>query len=137
MTQEITLAMLKPDCVRKKLMGVVMSRIEAAGFTICKMRMLQMSRGAAEQFYAIHRHRPFFADLVTFMTSGPIVAIALKKDDAVRGFRDLIGATDPAEAAPGTIRHDYADSKGENIVHGSDSAENARFEVAFFFDNLN
>ena len=127
------MAILKPDCVRKNLIGAVVARFEGAGFTICGMRMVVLAQRDAQGFYAIHRKRTWFAELVRFMTSGPIVALALQKDNAVQDFRTLIGATDPAEAAVGTIRRDYADSKGENIVHGSDSVTNAQGEIAFFF----
>ena len=128
-----TLAILKPDCVRKQLIGEVLCRIEAAGFKICALHMQQLSRSRAENFYDIHRERPFFGALVDFMTSSPCVPVVLEKEDAVNAFRTLIGATDPAEAAEGTIRRDLADNKGENIVHGSDSAENAEAEIAYFF----
>ena len=133
MALERTLAILKPDCVRKNLIGPVVARIEGAGFTICGLRMVILAQRDAQGFYAIHRKQPWFAELVRFMTSGPIVALALQKDHGVQDFRDLIGATDPAEAAAGTIRRDYAASKGENIVHGSDSVTNAQGEIAFFF----
>ena len=133
MALERTLAILKPDCVRKNLIGMVVARIENAGFTICGMRMVNLGQRDAKAFYAVHRERPFFASLVSFMTSGPVVALALEKDNAVQDFRTLIGATDPVEAAAGTVRRDYADSKGENIVHGSDSVTNGRNEIAFFF----
>lgn len=130
---ERTLAILKPDCVRKKLIGEVTARIEKAGFTVLAMKKIRLTRETASGFYAVHRSRSFFNDLVEFMSSGPCVPIALEKENAVTDFRTLIGATDPAEAAPGTIRKLYADNKGENIIHGSDSPENGRIEVAFFF----
>lgn len=133
MAVERTLAILKPDCVRKNLIGEVISRIQKAGFRVCALRMAHLTRREAEIFYAVHRERPFFGDLVQFMTSGPCVSIVLEKDDGVSAFRTLIGATDPAEAAAGTIRSEFADSRGENIVHGSDSVENGRVEVAYFF----
>ncbi len=136
MALERTLAILKPDCVRKNLIGAVVARIEGASFTIRGMRMVTLAEHDARAFYAVHRERPFFDELVQFMTSGPVVALALEKESAVRDFRTLIGTTDPAEADEGTIRYDYADSKGENIVHGSDSVENGRNEVAFFFTSL-
>ncbi len=133
MAVERTLAILKPDCVRKHLVGQVIKHIEEAGFRILAMKMVHLSRAEAEGFYAVHRERPFFEDLVRFMTSGPCVPIALEKENAVADFRALIGATNPAEAAEGTIRRLYADSVGENIVHGSDSVENGKKEVAYFF----
>lgn len=133
MATERTLAILKPDCVRKQLIGEVLHRFEAAGFKICALRMQQLTRKKAEGFYDIHRELPFFNDLLDFMTSGPCVPVVLEKDNAVKDFRIVIGATDPAEAADGTIRKDFGDNKGENIVHGSDSSENARKEIAFFF----
>jgi len=133
MAIERTLAILKPDCVRKNLQGEVIARIQKAGFTILGMKMVRLSPISAGAFYAVHKERPFFAGLVEFMCSGACMPIALEKEHAVEDFRTLIGKTDPAEAAPGTIRKLYADSKGENIVHGSDSAENGRIEVGFFF----
>lgn len=133
MATERTLAILKPDCVRKQLIGEVLHRIEAAGFKVCALRMQQLTREKAERFYGVHRELPFFGDLLDFMTSGPCVPVVLEKDNAVEDFRAVIGATDPAEAADGTIRRDFGDNKGENIVHGSDSSENARREIAFFF----
>ena len=136
MAQELTLAILKPDCVRKQLIGEVLRHIEAAGFRICALHMRHLSRDSAEGFYAVHRERPFFGSLVDFMTSGPCVPVVLEKENAVEDFRNVIGATDPAEAAPGTIRAAYADNKGENIVHGSDSPANARMEITYFFGDL-
>ena len=133
MAVETTLGILKPDCVEKKLAGRVIARIEAAGFTIGGMRQLTLAQREAAAFYAVHSERPFFQSLMDFMTRGPVVALALEKENAVADFRTLIGATDPAEAAEGTVRRDFADSKGENIVHGSDSVENGKAEVAFFF----
>ncbi len=130
---ERTLAILKPDCVRKHLQGEVLARIQKAGFTVLGMRQLRLTRETAGAFYAVHRGRPFYDGLVEFMSSGPCVPIALEKESAVADFRALIGATDPKEAAEGTIRKLFADNKGENIVHGSDSPENGRIEVAFFF----
>jgi len=133
MALERTLAILKPDCVRKKLTGEVIARIEKAGFRIIAMRKLRLNQETAGGFYAVHKGRPFYAGLVEFMSSGPCVPIALEKENAVADFRSLIGATDPKDAAAGTIRKLYADNKGENIVHGSDSAENGIQEIAFFF----
>jgi len=133
MSVERTLAILKPDCVRKNLQGEVIARIQKAGFTILGMKMVRLTAQTAGAFYAVHKGRPFYDGLVEFMASGPCVPIALEKENAVADFRTLIGATDPKEAAAGTIRKLYADNKGENIVHGSDSAENGKLEVAFFF----
>ncbi len=130
---ERTLAILKPDCVRKNLIGQVTARIEKAGFKILGMKMVHLTTDTAGGFYAVHRGRPFYDDLVSFMSSGACVPIALEKENAVADFRALIGATDPKEAAPGTVRRDFASSKGENIVHGSDSVENGKIEIAFFF----
>jgi nucleoside-diphosphate kinase len=130
---ERTLAILKPDCVRKNLIGDVVKRMQDAGFKVRALKMVKLTRQEAEGFYAVHKGRPFFEDLTTFMSSGPCVPIVLEKRDAVADFRKLIGATDPAEAEEGTIRRDFADSKGENIVHGSDSEENGRLEANFFF----
>ncbi len=128
-----TLAIIKPDAVRKNVVGKIVSQITESGFTVLGMKMIRISRQQAEAFYAVHRERPFFGELTEFMSSGPIVPIALEKDNAVTDFRGLIGATNPAEAAEGTIRKLYASSLGENAVHGSDSEDNGRLEVAFFF----
>ena len=114
-------------------MGEVIARIEKAGFRILGMKMVKLTGETAGGFYAVHRGRPFYDDLVAFMSSGPCVPVALEKENAVADFRTLIGATDPKDAAPGTIRKEFAASKGENIVHGSDSAENGRIEIAYFF----
>ena len=130
---ERTLAILKPDCLKKQLAGQVLARIQEAGFRVLGTKMVRLTPVSAGAFYAVHRGRPFYDDLVAFMSSGPCMPIALEKENAVADFRTLIGATDPKEAAPGTIRKDYASSKGENIVHGSDSPDNGRVEVAFFF----
>jgi nucleoside-diphosphate kinase len=130
---ERTLAILKPDCVRKKLQGEILARIQKAGFKILGIKQVRLSRETAGAFYAVHKGRPFYDGLVEFMSSGPCVPIALEKENAVNDFRKLIGATDPKDAEPGTIRKLFADNKGENIVHGSDSAENGRVEIAFFF----
>jgi nucleoside-diphosphate kinase len=125
--------MIKPDAVRRNAIGEIIAMITSAGFAVRGLKLVALSQGDAEKFYEIHRERPFYADLVRFMSSGPIVAIALEKENAVADYRTLIGATDPAEAAEGTIRKRFAASKGENAVHGSDSVENGRNEVAFFF----
>lgn len=128
-----TLAILKPDCVRKNVIGEVIARITEAGFKVKALKMVHLTKESAEGFYEVHKERPFYNDLVKFMTSGPCVPIALEKDNAVADFRRLIGATDPAEAAEGTIRKLFAESKQFNIVHGSDSDENAAIEIAHFF----
>ena len=133
MAIERTLAILKPDCVRKTLQGEVLARIQKAGFKVLSMKQVRLTRETAGAFYAVHRHRPFYEDLVAYMSSGPCVPIALEKENAIADFRTLIGATDPSEAAEGTIRKLFADNKEQNIVHGSDSPENGRVEVAFFF----
>ena len=135
MPVERTLAILKPDCVRKKITGEVISRIEKAGFRIIGMKKARLSDETAGGFYAVHKGKPFYAGLVGFMSSGACVPIALEKENAVADFRLLIGATDPKDAAPGTIRKLFADSKGENIVHGSDSPENGNTEIGFFFSS--
>lgn len=130
---ERTLAILKPDCVSAKLMGKVLDRIENAGFRIVGMKMVRLTPATAGKFYEVHKERPFYQDLVQFMSSDRCVAMALERENAVVEFRKLIGATDPAEADPGTIRRDFATSKQNNIVHGSDSPENAKLEIGFFF----
>ena len=128
-----TLTMIKPDAVRGGHIGAILQDIEAGGFRIKALRYYRMSPEVAGRFYEVHRGRPFYDDLVEFMSSGPIVAAVLEREDAVASFRKLIGATDPAEAAEGTIRKKYATSIGENAVHGSDSDENARLEASFHF----
>jgi nucleoside-diphosphate kinase len=133
MAVERTLAILKPDCVRKNLQGEVLAKIQKAGFKVLGLKMIRLTNETAGAFYGVHKGRPFYAELVEFMSSGTCVPIALEKANAVADFRKLIGATDPKEAEAGTIRKLFADSKGENIVHGSDSAENGRIEVGFFF----
>jgi nucleoside-diphosphate kinase len=133
MALERTLAILKPDCLRKKLQGELLRRIQKAGFKVLSLKQVRLTRDVAGAFYAVHKGRPFYEGLVEFMSSGPCVPIALEKENAVADFRGLIGATDPKEAAEGTIRKLFADNKGENIVHGSDSPENGRIEVSFFF----
>jgi nucleoside-diphosphate kinase len=125
--------MIKPDGVEKGHIGAILDKITTAGFNIVSMKLTQLSQNEAEAFYAVHKERPFFGELVQFMTRGPIIAAILEKDNAVDDFRKLIGATNPAEAAEGTIRKLYASSVGENAVHGSDSDENASIEGAFYF----
>jgi nucleoside-diphosphate kinase len=133
MALERTLSIIKPDAVKKNAIGQILARFEAAGLRIIAARMMHLSRAEAEGFYAVHRQRPFFPDLVEFMTSGPVLVQVLEGDNAIARNRELMGATDPKKAAKGTIRADFADSIDANAVHGSDSAENARVEVAYFF----
>ncbi len=133
MAIERTLAILKPDCVRKELIGTVIKHIQEDGFRVVSLKMVRLSKEGAEGFYEVHRGRPFFEDLTKFMSSGPCVPIVLEKENAIEDFRNLIGATDPAEADEGTVRKLYADNKGENIVHGSDSVENGKIEISYFF----
>jgi nucleoside-diphosphate kinase len=128
-----TFTMIKPDAVEKEYIGAILEKITAAGFTIVAMKYTQLSRRDAEAFYAVHKERPFFGELVAFMTRSPIVAAVLEKENAVEDFRILIGATNPKEAAQGTIRKLFAASVGENAIHGSDSNENAFVEIAFHF----
>lgn len=131
-----TLTMIKPDAVRKNSIGGILQMINEAGFRIIAMKYTQLSKEKAGEFYAVHKERPFYGELVDFMSSGPIVAAILEKDNAVEDFRKLIGATDPSKAEEGTIRKKYASSIGENAVHGSDSDENANNEGDFHFSKL-
>lgn len=133
MAVERTLSIIKPDAVAKNVIGGIYSRFEAAGLRIVAARMEHMTREEAEGFYAVHSARPFFKDLVSFMISGPVIIQVLEGEDAVAKHRDIMGATDPKKAAPGTIRADFADSIDENAVHGSDSLENAAREISYFF----
>lgn len=133
MAVERTLTILKPDCVRKELIGEVTRRIQEAGFKIVAMKMTRLTRDTAGGFYAVHKERPFYDELCEFMSSGPCVPMILEKANAIEDFRKLIGATNPEEANEGTIRAEFADSVGENIIHGSDSVENGKKEAAFFF----
>lgn len=128
-----TLCIIKPDAVKKNVQGSIIQKISDAGFKILGMKMISLSKKMAQKFYEVHKERPFYGELVSFMISGPVVVIALEKENAVADYRALIGATDPAEAAEGTIRKLFADSKSENAVHGSDSEENGKIEVSFFF----
>lgn len=134
MTTELTLSIIKPDAVAKSVIGQIYSRFENAGLTIVAAKMMHLTREQAEGFYAVHKERPFFNDLVKFMISGPVMIQALKGENAVMKNRDLMGATNPKDAAAGTIRADFADSIDANAVHGSDSAENAAIEIAYFFE---
>jgi len=133
MAGNTTLTMIKPDAVKKNAIGGILKMINDGGFKIVAMKYMHLSKAKAEQFYAVHKERPFYGELTEFMSSGPIVAAILEKDNAVEDFRKLIGATNPAEAEEGTIRKIYASSIGENAVHGSDSDENAKVEGDFFF----
>ena len=133
MAIELTLSIIKPDAVAKSVIGQIYTRFEQAGLNIVAAKMAQLSRAQAEGFYAVHKDRPFFNDLVSFMISGPVMIQALQGENAVMKHRDIMGATNPKDAAPGTIRADFADSIDANAVHGSDSAENAAIEIAYFF----
>ena len=137
MAVERTLSIIKPDAVTKNVIGQIYSRFENAGLKIVAARMAHLSRAEAEGFYAVHRARPFFNDLVTFMTSGPVMIQALEGENAILKNRELMGATDPKKADKGTIRADFADSIDANAVHGSDAAETAAVEIAYFFPALN
>ena len=134
MAVERTLSIIKPDAVGKNVIGEIVSRFEKAGLNVVAMKMVQLDDEKAGGFYAVHRERPFFKDLVSFMTSGPVVVQVLEGEDAVAKNRDLMGATNPKDAAPGTIRADFAQTIDENAVHGSDSVASAEREVAYFFD---
>ena len=133
MAVEQTLSIIKPDGVRKNLIGEIYRRFESAGLEILGARMMQLTTGQAEGFYAVHRERPFYKDLVRYMTSGPVMVQVLSGEDAIARNREIMGATNPADAAPGTIRADFADSIEQNVVHGSDGPETAATEIAFFF----
>ena len=132
----LTLAIIKPDAMAAGKAGKVLAHLEAAGFKVRAARLVRLAQPQAEAFYAVHRERPFFRPLVAFMTSGPCLPLALERDDAVARLREVIGATDPREAAPGTVRALYAESKERNAIHASDSPENAAREVGFFFSEL-
>ena len=133
---ERTLSIIKPDATRRNITGKVISKLEDAGLRIVAQKRVRWSRADAEQFYAVHKERPFFNDLVAFMTSGPIVLQVLEGDDAVARNREVMGATNPADAAAGTIRAEFAESVGENSVHGSDAPETVAVEIAYFFSGL-
>lgn len=136
MPLERTLSIIKPDAVAKNVIGQIYSRFEQAGLKVIASRMMHLSRNQAEAFYGVHRERPFFRDLVEFMVSGPVMVQVLEGEGAIAKNRDLMGATDPKKAAPGTIRADFADSIDANAVHGSDAEETARTEIAFFFPSM-
>ena len=133
---ERTLALIKPDVTERRRAGVIIERIEAAGFRILAMKTVRLTTGEAEAFYAVHRERPFFATLTEFMASGPVVALALEAPDAIRRWRSVMGATDPAKAEGGTIRKDFATSIDRNATHGSDAPDTAAFELGYFFSGL-
>ncbi|MGH9941926.1 MAG: nucleoside-diphosphate kinase [Pyrinomonadaceae bacterium] len=132
----LTFGIIKPDAVRGGKAGAILQRITDSGFKVRGMKLIHMSRRQAEGFYAVHRERPFFGELTEFMSGEPCVVLALEKEGAVKAWRDLMGATDPAKSDAGTIRKDFANSIGENAVHGSDSEENAQIEIAYFFSQL-
>jgi nucleoside-diphosphate kinase len=132
----LTFGIVKPDAVRAGKVGAIIQRIADAGFRVRGMKLIHMTKQEAEGFYEVHRGRPFFAELTSFMSGGPAVVLALEKEGAVKAWRDLMGATDPAKAEEGTLRKEFATSIGENAVHGSDSEENAAIEVAYFFSRL-
>ncbi len=136
MAVERTFSIIKPDATRRNLTGQIIARLEQGGLRVVAQKRMWLSAAQAEQFYGVHRERPFFKSLVAFMTSGPIVAQVLEGENAVAKNREIMGATNPANAAPGTIRKDFAESIEANSAHGSDSAENAAIEIAFFFSGL-
>jgi nucleoside-diphosphate kinase len=133
---ERTLAIIKPDAVGRRLTGTILSRIEEAGFAIRAMRLVRLTRAQAEGFYAVHRERPFFPSLTAFMASGPAVVLVIEADDAIRRWRDLMGATDPARAREGSLRRLYGTSIEQNATHGSDAPETAAFEIGYFFGGI-
>ena len=135
-TGNLTFGIIKPDAVRAGKTGAILQRISDAGFRVRALKLIHMTKPEAEGFYAVHRERPFFGELTAFMSSGPCVVLALEKENAVKSWRDLMGATNPAEAAEGTLRKEFASSIGENAVHGSDSDENAAIEISYFFSKL-
>ena len=133
---ETTFAIIKPDAVERRLAGKILARIEAAGFTVRAMRLHHLSQKEAEGFYAVHKERPFFGELTTFMSSGPCVLLALAAPDAIRKWRDTMGPTDPAKADVGTLRRDFGESIGRNATHGSDAPDTAAFELGYFFRGM-
>lgn len=135
MASEQTLSIIKPDGVQKNLIGEVLSRFEKGGLKILGIRMLRLTKKQTEEFYAVHRGKPFYEPLVAYMTSGPVVVSVLEGENAIQKNREIMGATDPKKAAPGTIRRDFAESIDANIVHGSDGPETARTEIRFFFSD--
>jgi nucleoside-diphosphate kinase len=133
---ETTFAIIKPDAVERRLAGQILARIEAAGFAIRALRLQHLSKKEAEGFYAVHRERPFFGELTTFMSSGPCVLLALSAPEAIKKWRDTMGQTDPAKADPGTLRRDFGENIGRNATHGSDAPETAAFELGYFFRGM-
>ena len=133
MAKERTLCIVKPDAVEKRVQGAILQRLLEEGFRILALKQIRLSRATAEGFYAVHRERPFFDELCTFMTRGQVVVVALERENAVQHYRNVIGATDPAKAADGTVRKMFGTNVGENAVHGSDSVENGRIECGYFF----
>ena len=133
---ERTFAIIKPDAVKKGVTGQILARIEAAGFTVRAMRMIHMSKAEAEGFYHVHKERPFFGSLCDFMSAGPCITLVLERENAIAHLREIMGATDPAKAAAGTIRKDFAASIEANCIHGSDAPETARFEMGYFFPGI-
>jgi nucleoside-diphosphate kinase len=133
---ERTLTIIKPDAVGRGLVGKILARIEDQGFRICALKLVHLTRQAAEAFYKVHAERPFYESLTTYMSSGPVVPMLLERDNAIQSLRDLMGATDPQQAAPGTIRRDYGENIERNAIHGSDAPETAAVEIAFFFNHL-
>ena len=136
MALQRTLSIIKPDAVKKNVIGQIIARFEKAGLRVCAARMMQLSRAETEGFYAVHRERPFFPELTEFMSSGPCVLLALEAPDAIKKWRDTMGATDPAKADAGTLRKDFGESIGRNATHGSDAPETAAFELGYFFRGL-
>jgi nucleoside-diphosphate kinase len=133
---ERTFAIIKPDAVERRLAGKILARIEEAGFAVKAMRLQHLTKREAEGFYAVHRERPFFGELTDFMSSGPCVLLALEAPNAIQKWRDTMGSTDPAKAAPGTLRRDFGQSIGRNATHGSDAPETAAFELGYFFRGM-
>jgi len=133
---ERTFAIIKPDAVKRRVAGRILQRIEDEGFTVCALRLMHLTKAEAEGFYYVHRERPFFAALTDFMSSGPAIVMALEAPDAIRKWRNLMGATDPAKAEVGTLRKDFGESIERNATHGSDAAETAAFELGYFFAGL-
>jgi nucleoside-diphosphate kinase len=133
---ERTFAIIKPDAVQRHVAGKILARIEAAGFTVKALRLQHLTKREAEGFYAVHRERPFFSELTEFMASGPCILLALEAPDAVKKWRDTMGATDPAKAEPGTLRKEFGESIGRNATHGSDAPETAAFELGYFFRGM-
>jgi len=133
---ERTFSIIKPDAVGAGQSGAILSRLEKAGFKVLAARMRRLTRAEAEGFYHVHKERPFFASLCAFMSSGPCITLVLEREDAIAGLREIMGATDPAKAAPGTIRKDFASSIEANAIHGSDGPDTARFEIGYFFPGI-